>query len=202
MVAAHKLRSKLYRKAHGAPAQVFEATEGGVTIEAFEFDFSPDNDDEDAGYVLLTNGMSDRCMHLDEDAKTAVADARVKDRAELTWYVPELDDTYIDNLFWLTEFPFIDETWLGFGHTVIMPTPILPGSALTAFFFLVPILAPHKRLADALRVGRDPVELLVVHLLTAEEYALKRSEGANAILDLFDANDYPLVVDPKRASFV
>jgi hypothetical protein len=202
MAAAHKLRSKLYRKAHGAPAEVFEAAAGSVTIEAFELDFSPDEDDEDAGYVLLTNGMSDRRMHLDADARTAVADGRVKERAELAWYVRDLQDAYIDNLFWLTEFPFIDETWLGFGHTVIMPAPILPSSALMAFFLLGPILGLHKRLADKLRVDKDPVELLVVHLLTAEEYALKRSEGANAILDLFDANDYPLVVDPKRMSFV
>ena len=201
MAATSKLRSTLYREAHGKPAEIFRPA-GHLAIEAFEFDFSAAEDEEDAGFVLFTNGMSDRRMQLDAEAASAVADGSVKQRAELVWYVRDLAETYIDSLFWLAEFPFIDATWLGWGHTVIMPTPIVKGSALTAFFLLTPIIGRHTQLAEKLRVAGDPVELLVVHLLTAQEYSLKKKEGANAILDLFDANHYPLVLDPDRESYV
>jgi hypothetical protein len=200
MGATHVLRSGLYREVHGEPVRVFRA--GNLEIEAFEVDVSPADDDQDLGYVLFTNGMSDRRMQLDADAATAVADGRVKQRAELAWYVRELDASCIDSLSWLAEFPFVDATWLGWGHTVIMPEPIVPGSELVAFFLLTPILARHRSLFAELRIADDPVELLVVHLLTAEEYALKKREGANAILDLFDENDYPLLLDPARTSYV
>ena len=201
MVDARKVRSRLYRKVHGKPAQVFEAEDGGVVIEAYAFDFSP-GEDEDLGWVLFTNGMSDRCMPLDEAAAEGFARGEVKRRAELVWYVRDLDRRWVDELRWLAEYPFLDETWLGHGHTIAMPDPIVPGTVLTAFLLLGPILRPHQRIAEALSVAGDPVELLVVHLLTTQEHALKKREGVNALLDLFDARAYPLVLDPQRASLV
>ena len=196
---AAKARSQRYRKLHGEPAQVFARDD--LSIEAFAFDFSP-GDDEDPGYVLFTNGMSDRRMHVDEEAADALAAGEIKARAELAWYVRDLDESYVDSLAWLAEFPFIDHTWLGFGHTVIMPFPIVPGSELVAYLVLVPIVRAHQKLFSRLRVDGDPVELLVVHLLTRPEYDLKREKGVNAILDLFDEHSYPLVLDPERASMV
>ena len=200
MTSARKARSTLYRKAHGKPEQVFDEIDG-VTIEAFPFDFSP-TDDEDAGYVLFTNGMSERRMHLDAEAAKAAKTGQVKSRAELTWYVRDLDDDYIHGLRWLAAFPFIDDTWLGFGHTVIMPSPIITGSQLVAYFLLSPIIRRHNEIGDALRGGGEPVELLVVHLLTLAEYELKKRKGVDAMLDLFDEHEYPLVLDPTRDSMV
>lgn len=195
-------RSKLYRKAHGEPAHVFDV-EDGVSIEAFRFNFKPNckPGDEDAGYVMFTNGMSDRRMHLDADAKQAVEDGEVKPRAELIWQVRE-PAPYLHTLRWLAEFAWIDKTWLGWGHTIPMPEPIVPGTAMTTFLFLTPIIGRHKELAAKLRINGDPVELLVVHLLTTAEYQLKKQDGVNAILDLFDVKKYPLVLDPARPSMV
>ncbi len=194
-------RGKLYAKHHGEPGHVFPGRGGSVQLEAFGLDFSRDDDSEDLGYALLTNGMSDRPMHLDAKAEQARAEGKVKARAELLWYVRDLDDGVLHNLRWLADFPFIDKTWLGPGHTIPMPEPVFPGSALTTFFFLRPILSLHRELAAALTVEKEPVELLVVHLLTPEELAVKRQQGADAILDLFDANAYPLLFDPDRKSY-
>jgi hypothetical protein len=194
-------RSQLYRAAQGAPARVFRR-EQGVSIEAFEFDFTCADDDEDLGYILVTNGMSDRPMHLDAEAQPAFERGEIARRAELIWYVRELAPHYITTLRWLAAFPFIDTTWLGFGHTIPMPGPMFPPSKLTAFLFLTPIIGRHARLFDKLRIDREAVELLTVHLLTRAEYELKMKKGVGAILDLFDAADYPFVLDERRASLV
>lgn len=200
MPTNHTYRSDAYRKVHGEPARVYPV-EDGVSIEAFAFDFSSEEDVEDPGYVLVTNGMSDRRMHLDAEAEEAAAEGEVKPRAELLWYVRELDPRYIANLRWLASFPFLDTTWLGFGHTIPMPEPIF-GSALTTYLLLTPILHRHQELGDALEIDGDAVDLLTVHLLTPAEYALKKDEGTDAILDLFDECDYPLVLDESRPSLV
>lgn len=198
-----KRRSALYEEAHGdAPEHVFPADAESIQLEAFALDFSSDEDAEDLGYVVLTNGMSDRPMHLDAPARQALAKGTVRARAELAWYVRELDDDLLNNLRWLAQFPFIDTTWLGHGHTIPMPEPLFPGSQLTAFFFLKPILSFHRELADALTVDKEPVELLVVHLLTPAELALKRQKGVDAVLNLFDEKKHPLLLDPGRASYV
>ena len=203
MTDPFRLRSDRWRAAHGEPTRVFlPDDDDGVAIEAYPFDFCPDEGEEDPGWVLVTNGMSDRRMHLDEEAEQAFASGEVKPRAELVWYVRELDEDYIATLRWLAEFPFIDETWLGFGHTIPMPEPIIDGTALTTFLFLTPIIGRHVELADDLLIEGEPVELLVVHLLTDAEYALKREHGTDAILTLFDDHAYPLVLDPARASMV
>jgi hypothetical protein len=196
-----RLRSDRWRAAHGEPTRVFlPDDDDGVAIEAYAVDFCPHEGEEDPGWVLGTNGMSDRRMHLDEEAEQAVANGEVKPRAELVWYVRELDEDYVATLRWLAQFPFIDETWLGFGHTIPMPEPIIDDTALTTFLFLTPIIGRHAEIE--LEVDGEPVELLVVHLLTDAEYALKREHGTDAILTLFDDHAYPLVLDPARASMV
>jgi hypothetical protein len=51
-------------------------------------------------------------------------------------------------------------------------------------------------------IDGDDVELLVVHLLTNEEHRLKQEEGVDAILDLFDDNEYPLILNERRSALV
>lgn len=197
----HTLRTALYRRSHGEPARIFDPQDA-IRIEAYAFDFSVEDDHEDLGYVLFTNGMSDRRMHLDETAQRAFDAGEVTPRAELAWYVRKPAPRYLAHLRWLAQFPFIDETCIGSGHTVVMPEPLFERSELTAFLFLRPILGRHTRIAEALRIDGDPVELLVVHTLTAAEYERKLEGGVDGILDLFDARGYPLVLDERRQSYV
>jgi len=204
MANPFELRKALYEEHLGEVDSVFEDTDPAdprypkIDILGFERDFSSEEDETDDGWVLVTSGMSDRRMQLDEEA----LEGEAPPRAELVWYVREPSDEIIENLRWLARFPFLEQTWLGMGHTIPMPQPIFEGSALTTFFFLPPIITMEQEIAENLRIDGDGVELYVVHLLTAEEYALKKSEGTDAILDLFDDNDYGFILDPERDSMV
>ncbi|MFW2227464.1 suppressor of fused domain protein [Rhizobium sp. CRRU65] len=84
----------------------------GIDIHAFGRDFASVGTDE--GYMLLTNGMSDRRMTLPASHR----EKSEKPRAELMWYVHEPTPEIIVNLRWLAERPFRDATWFGFGHRV------------------------------------------------------------------------------------
>lgn len=138
-------RRNVYIEELDEPAIVF-SKEDGVEILAFGRDFSP-IEPEDEGYVLLTSGMSDRAMTLPSDVGEAV-----RRRAELMWYVSEPSDEIIGNLSWLAKYPFIDDTWLGFGHRIPMPTPPLSTCSFKTFLFLTPVIEPDQAIADNLRI--------------------------------------------------
>ena len=167
------LRRSIYARALGTPLRVEPAApakdgQPAVEILIFERDFCPDVGDTDMGYVLITSGLSDQAMALDEDA----LEEGVSGRFELVWYVREPTAEILDSMRWLGRFPFTQQTWLGAGHTVKTPGPILAGSALTTWFLLPPIIDAEQQIVDSLRVDGESVELLVVHLLTDAEYAL------------------------------
>lgn len=150
--------------------------------------------------TLATFGMSRARM---------VMDARVTDtdtpRTELVAYVdanePPPDDL-AGWLRWIGRFPFEQQppTFLGWGHTIPMGRPIFPGSELTTVLTMIPIVRPDK--GTIFRVGDDPVSLLWTTFLTDAEYALKKTRGENAILDLFSANRHPIALARHRPSYV
>jgi Suppressor of fused protein (SUFU) len=154
-------------------------------VHAFGRDFVPDCEEgSDEGYVLLTNGMSDRRMAVPDQAEAEV-------RAELMWYVREATPEISTTLRWLASVPFIDNTWFGFGHRVPMPAPPVPGTDFKTFLFLTPIITPDQRIAEALSIAGDPVEILTANLISDREYELIKNEGLDGFLDLLDENDYP-----------
>lgn len=168
-----------------------------IEVLAFERDFAPAGA-EDNGYVLLTNGMSDRRMTMPSQASPSDGKAR----AELMWYVREPTDEIIATMRWLAKFPFIDSIWLGFGHRVPMPEQPLKDCDFKTFLFLTPIIEPDKQIAEALSIEGEPVEILTVNLISDAEYALIKARGLNPFLDLLDENDYPPIFDPTRKSYV
>src|SRR5262249_11222482 len=160
-------------------------------------------DGSDEGYVLLTNGMSNRRMNVPPEVRPDQA----RRRAELIWYVREPTPEICGNLRWLAAFPFIDDTWLGSGHRAPLPRPALAGPALAGsdfrtFLFLTPIIYADQRISQTLAIGGDPVEILTVHLISESEYGLIKRDGLSPFLKLLDANDYPFVFDPSRRSYV
>lgn len=192
------LRRMVYEGELGAVDATFAPPAGdGVEIVAFERDFAT-GDDEDHGFVLLTNGMSDRRMPLPDAAKSQDAQAR----AELMWYVREPTPEIVATLRWLAAFPFIDQTWLGFGHRIPMPEPPLSTTAFKTFLLLTPIIGPDQRIAEALSAAGEPVEVLTVNLISDAEYGLIKAEGIDPFLDLLDERDYPPIFDPGRESYV
>ena len=83
-----------------------------------------------------------------------------------------------------------------------MPAPPVPGTDFKTFLFLTPIIAPDQRIAEALSVAGDPVEVLTVNLISDREYELIKKEGVDGFLDLLDETDYPPIFDPSRRSYV
>jgi hypothetical protein len=151
-----------------------------------------------AGYVLATSGMSDRLMTLPAGYDGDESAAR-----ELFWYVRAPHPDFIARLRWLAKLPFAEGSWLGYGHTVPMPSPPLDASPFSTFLLLPSPVAADRHLFDNLQRLGHGVETLVVHLLSDAEYDLVRSdEGLDVFLDLLDVHHYPPVFDPARPSYL
>ena len=194
---SHMQRLAIYERELGEREYTFsDASSRRIDVHAFGRDFVPDCEEgSDEGYVLLTNGMSEQRMAVPDQAEAKV-------RAELMWYVREATPEVSATLRWLASVPLLDDTWFGFGHRVPMPAPPVPGTDFKTFLFLTPIVTPDQRIAEALSVAGDPVEILTVNLISDREYELIKREGLDAFLDLLDENDYPPIFDPSRKSYV
>lgn len=196
---SHALRLSTYIEELGEPEHTFPDDSGDrIDIHAFGRDFEPCEDRSDEGYVLLTNGMSDRRMMLPASG----LDGDEKSRAELMWYVRAPTPEIVGDLRWLARLPSIDSTWFGFGHRVPMPTPPLQECAFKTFLFLTPVIGPDKRIAEALSTDGEPVEILTVNLISDAEYRLIKQEGLGSFLDLLDDKNYPPIFNPARPSYV
>ncbi len=193
-----KERRALYVPLLGEPEFVFRGDdEAGTVIEAYARDFAPDGTIE-KGYVLLTNGMSDRRMTIPEE----VLGTGVKPRTELMWYVRAPTPEIIANLRWLAQFPFLDNRFLAFGHRIPMPTPPLSGCAFRTFLLLTPIIRTDQLVSRALDSGRERVDILTVNLISDAEYAFIQKEGVDRFLDVLDEREYPVIFDPRRRSYL
>ena len=194
---SHAQRLAIYERELGERGSTFSnASDHRIDVHAFGRDFVPDCEEgSDEGYILLTNGMSEHRMAVPDQAEAKV-------RAELMWYGREATPEVSATLRWLATVPSIDDTWFGFGHRVPMPEPPVPGTDFKTFLFLTPIITPDQRIAEALSIAGDPVEILTVNLISDREYELIKKEGLDAFLDLLDKNDYPPIFDPARRSYV
>ena len=127
--------------------------------------------------------------------------AEAKVRTELMWYVREATPEISTTLRWLASVPFIDNTWFGFGTECPCRHRLCRARISKRSLFLTPIITPDQRIAEALSIAGDPVEILTVNLISDREYELIKNDGLDAFLDLLDENDYPAVFDPARRSF-
>jgi len=176
-----------------------------VDVYAFGRDFGDcdDDDDHDGGYVLVTNGMSDKLMHRPVLSNASDSEDNESLAVELIWHVREVTTDYVHYLRWLAKLPQIDETWFGSGHTVPTPEAPLAGCTFKTFFFMSPISDTDKYLLSEFHSGEHDVEMLTVHLISPAEYALvKTNDGLNQFFDLLDEKNYPTIHDPARLSFV
>lgn len=157
------------------------------------------------GVTLVTVGMSDTPMNVPPPLKgDSQADPRAVRRCELVWHVPDGSADYAGWLHWLARLPFIDDTFLYFGHTVQWPVeqgPLFEGGVLQHFLLLEPL---HKQLAalpsHVQREG-EPVNLWWVVPITVAEHSAKRQGGTDALLTLFEKHRHPVVLDPRRESY-
>lgn len=193
-----KERRATYVSMLGEPEFVFRGDdEADVVIEAYGRDFAPEGA-VDEGYVLLTNGMSNQRMTMPDD----VLEIGAKPRTELMWYVREPTPEIVANLRWLAQFPFIDDTFLAFGHRIPMPAPPLSNCYFKTFLFLTPIIRTDQLVSKALDSGRERVDILTVNLISDAEHRFIQQEGVDHFLDILDERDYPIIFDPQRRSYL
>jgi hypothetical protein len=147
-------------------------------------------------WTVVTCGMSTQRLNVPADA----VDAAV--RAELISYVPSIEREFTWWLAWLAEFPFIDQTWIGSGHTISSNAPLFPHSELRHFLFLPPLVRAHRDMGARVRVAGDRVDLWWVVPITDAEREFKLKHGIDALLDVFQAQHLPLVLNPGRRSLV
>lgn len=163
-----------------------------ISIYVFRRDFG-----QGPFFTLATGGMSDHRMHLPEGVPDTIPT-----RAELLLYVRELKDEYVGLLRWLARFPFVDRTWLGFGHTIQLNEPPFGDSLLRHLLLLTSLISPDKKLPSRLQIEGDPVEFLWVVPITPAEREHKIANGVASLLDLFESNSHPWILDESRPSYV
>jgi hypothetical protein len=149
--------------------------------------------------TLCSFGMSLTPMVLDDRAE----DTDTK-RAEVIAYVNE-EETELDDIAnwvrWAGAFPFLQEpqTFLGWGHTIHMDH-VFKNSELTTLLTLSSIVTADNE--PAFQIEGDDVGFIWLTFLTDAEYALKKEQGVNAILDLFAEHKHPVTLDRTCKSYV
>jgi hypothetical protein len=123
-------------------------------------------------------------------------------RAELIFYAERHDPRYIDALLLMMTFPFVDRTWLGYGHTVALVEPIEDSGVLTHVLLLHTLVRQHAAAFETVRVGGEPISWLWPVLITRAELKLKQEQGVNALLDVLAAHRNPWVFSGGRHSYV
>lgn len=181
------------RAAFGAPAEtrVIESDHVPFRIHRFER-----KSDRGPVHMFVTSGMSDERMKVPREAGPARA------RAELVFYASSAKPEYWAWLAWLAQFPFVDSTWLGFGHTVDNTKPLFPKSDLRYFFFLETLVQSDRALFESIKIEGDPVNVLWVVPISTAEKELKAKSGVGALLDVLDAKRHPWIFDGDRDSYL
>jgi hypothetical protein len=132
----------------------------------------------------------------------APSGAESNGRVELVFYAERQDPRYVDALTLLMTFPFVDKTWLDFGHTVALAEPIEDSGALTHVLLLRPLVRSHTEAFGTVRAHNEPVSYLWPVPITGSELKLKKEQGVNAVLDVLEARRHPWVFSGGRRSYV
>ena len=173
-------RVSYYKSVMGEQVEDVTPIAGEVSIQVLAFNT------EGLGVpcTMVTSGMSDRAMSIP-------AGSSASPRAELIWYTRASSRDYAVMLAWLAEYPFIDGTWLGHGHTVRWYKPLFEGSELHHYWLIPPLVTQHRKMPERVRVKGNPVHLWWVVPITIAELELRVREGTDALLDVFDRHDHP-----------
>jgi hypothetical protein len=134
-------------------------------------------------------------------------------RRELIFYAAPGGD-YAQPLATVARFPAEYGTSLDHAHSIQMYGAFfLPGGAeallsedpnitLPHLVLMSTLLRHHQRLPDELEIDGCPVEFLWVVPISDAELLLKKRDGMNALLDVFENNQHPWIFDPERESYL
>ena len=159
-------------------------------------------------YTLITGGMSDHLMQAPKgvpmEMRRTEMFMRVKDLGPLEQYSTE-HPWQVEVLRFMASFPAKHNTWFGPLHTVPNGQPAQPmidGSALTTTLFMPPAFEDEEFMDGITYSNKTKASFLWVDFLTTPECDYKLQKGGDALLDLFDKNKHPHVLDPYRRSYV
>ncbi len=155
-------------------------------------------------YTLVTSGMSDKRMYLPKGISSKYA------RAEIIFYVSDgsvepyqIDKPWFANsISFFAHFPFNYNTWFAPSHTIPNgnpTTPIVEGSELTTALFLPPLFEKED-FRNGLRIVSEKVTFLWLTYITNDECDFKLEKGYEALVGLFNKQNFPQVFDPHRKS--
>lgn len=197
-------RDAVYEELFGAEQARFADDEGSPPIEVRRYRSEPVGD-APAFDTWVTSGMSDVAL-IDEDGDAL--------RRELVFYAPPGGD-YTVGLRAIASYPFENDTYLDHGHSIqSFGALFVPGGAeallaenassleLPHLVLLSPLLRRHRQIGEMLEIDGQPLALLWVVPISAAEHALKRQQGTNGLLDLFERVKHPWLFNPKRRSYL
>jgi hypothetical protein len=145
--------------------------------------------------AVVTNGMSDQLMALDQERPKRPR------RRELIQYLTECPLSRAQRLRDVAWLPLFDGFLLDTRDTVAWELPPKDHSPLQHAFFLDPIWTPHQ--GPFATIGGEEVSFLWHIPISSSELALKREEGANALLDRMQDAKLPwLFEEANRPSLV
>jgi hypothetical protein len=118
------------------------------------------------------------------------------------FYCSEPKAEYAELLRRLAHYVSDNDTWFGMGHTMETANiDLLHRDDIDALLFVFTPVIPEDSLPMRLVIGDDPVPLLWVIPITAEECALVREHGClDAVMALFNKNGRPHVFEPSRSA--
>lgn len=198
-------RARFYESRFGKPRMFWQENEietPAVHILAY----GPSEERDRDYYTIVTAGMSDARMTLPDDVDPSLA------RAELLLYALPSDiesesgvvPWFVSVLHALAHMPWRFGAWLGESHTIPNgdpPTPLAPGSNLTAALLLPPVFEPPD-FATGLILAGEPVNFLWLTFVTTAECEYKIQHGYEALMKKFEQANFPHVVNTARETLV
>ena len=156
---------------------------------------------------LLTCGMGARVMEIEEEFREVCPD-----RLELMIDLPtdwplEMESLRDERNFWpirilkiLARFPWDNETWLGFGHTIPWPEPFAENTKLTGVLLGLPAVNTLEESEIEVSPGKK-VQIFQVIPIYQEEMDYKVENDADKLFELW-GDSFSYVVDPQRKNGV
>lgn len=154
-------------------------------------------------YTLVTMGMGAHSMNVPKELKK-----RKLERAEIVvclppdWNINSEDEKWFWPVRWLkvlARLPIESDTWLGSGHTVQNGGPFAENTKLSCAL-LVRAFGNEKDYEPLKLKNGDIINFYHMIPVYDEEMKYKMSNGAGALLDLFDDEMTP-VIDINRKNY-
>ena len=162
-------------------------------IDIYQFRPSAERD----YWTLITGGMSNHRQSLPPDAPEQMAP-----RAELLMYVREPKPWMFRALKDLAEYPFKEETFLHWWHTVPNSRPVGSEASLLSAFLFLPPYYENPETFGSLEIDGDRVDMLWVVPITNAEHGYALENGNHALDELLAKAELDPVVDEQRMSLV